>query len=300
MRVLLALLLTMVAASLAAAWYYSVGGAYTLGERVRDRSLYQFLVINGTRQRSIVQDLSSLIHSKADHMRNINLLNNRRYNQEFGGVKDKANEELFLSQVDSDSYAKRFPFRSDFILPQPEAVQSTDDINRSLWVHDLRVFLASFSNSTQLSLVTSNSKYTDVLLNWLISYSVRCQLPLANVLVLSIDSSLHYMLVRRGINSVYLPLPALLNPRGNFSTAFDQVMMTRLAVMRIINHFGFDVVNYDTDAVLLKDPQPLYDELRNDDIIGSVGKIPDDLVADWGITICIGVVLVRSNFRTGQ
>lgn len=164
----------------------------------------------------------------------------------------------------------------------------------------LRGHLSKLSGRKAINLVTSNSQYQDVLLNWLISAVVRCGLELESVLVLAMDLSLHTRLSHLNIPSVYIPLYHLLRRDTNFTKAFDKVMMFRLAIIRVINHWGFDVHNYDTDAVLLRNPQPLYDHLINSDIIGSVGRIPVDLMNKWGITICIGVVIIRSNPRTEE
>lgn len=159
----------------------------------------------------------------------------------------------------------------------------------------LRRHLASLSGRKIINFVSSNSLYQDVLLNWLISAVLRSGLELESVLVISLDMPLYTRLQMRGIPSVYIPLFKLIRKDTNFTKSFDRVMMLRLAVMRIISHWGFDVHNYDTDAVLLRNPQPLYDRLSRSDIIGSVGRIPEHLMMKWGITICIGVVIIRSS-----
>ena len=175
------------------------------------------------------------------------------------------------------------------------------DIDNSQWMANLRRHLSTLSGRIKvINMVTSNLQYQDVLLNWLISAVVRSGLEVDSVLVIAMERSLQARLAQRGIPSVYVPLFKLLKRDTNFTKEFDKVMMLRLAVMRLINHWGFDVHNYDTDAVLLRDPQPLYDQLITSDIISSVGRIPPDLMAQWGITICIGVVIIRSNQRTEQ
>ena len=162
-------------------------------------------------------------------------------------------------------------------------------------MRNLRRLLANRTEHKIVNLVTSNSQYQDVLLNWLISAVVRSELDLDSVLVISLDLPLHGRLYGRGIPSVYVPLFRLFQRSTNFTKPFDKVMMLRLAVMRVLNHWGFHVHNYDSDAVLLRNPQPLYDRLIDSDIIGSVGRIPDRLMTKWGITICIGVVIIRSS-----
>lgn len=192
-----------------------------------------------------------------------------------------------------------FPFRRGFSFPQPLIMKPLQEMDSAQWICNLRQYLSDFKSEKPVALVTSNNKYTDVLLNWLISAVVRSSIPLKTILVISMEERLHKILVRRGIPSVFISPSMLFRQDAKFSQMFEQVMMLRLTVMCIINHFGFDVVMYDTDAVILRDPQPLYDQLPNDDIIGSVGKIPKELVDEWGITICIGVVLVKSSVLTG-
>ena len=193
----------------------------------------------------------------------------------------------------------RFAIRQDFSFPEPKAVRPIVEVQRMEWFRMLRRHLSIIPPNSQITLATSNLRYLDVLLNWLISATVRSGIPLVSILIISLDRRVHELLRRKGITSVYILPDALVNPKAAFHEPFEKVMMTRLAVMRILNHWGFDVANYDTDAIILKDPQPLYDGLRGYDIVGSVGKYPYDLADVWGITICIGVVLMRSSEHTG-
>ena len=231
-------------------------------------------------------------------------------------LKKKRNMDVFLGSHSALGYkqpvhdrseintavdlATQFPFRSNFSFPQPKIMRTLDDISRAPWVTDLRHYLSTYNHSREISLVTSNSKYTDVLLNWLISATVKSKIPAKSILVISLDKTIHRLLLEKHFCSILVPPRTLIDRSVTFSEPFEEVMMTRLAVMRIINHFGYGFVMYDSDAVILKDPQPLYDTIPHEDIIGSVGKIPYDLAAEWGITICIGVVLVRSSPKTGK
>ena len=194
----------------------------------------------------------------------------------------------------------RFPFRRDFSFPQPKVMRSLDYISQASWVTDLRYYLSTYNYSREISLVTSNSKYTDILLNWLIAATVKSGISTKSILIISLDLAIHRLMLAKQFCSILVPPWSVIAKGVNFSQPFEAVMMTRLAVMRIINHFGYGFVMYDSDAVILRDPQPLYDALPHEDIIGSVGKIPYDLAAAWGITICIGVVLVRSSPKTGK
>ena len=68
-------------------------------------------------------------------------------------------------------------------------------------------------------------------------------------------------------------------------------------VYRLLNHWGYDVVNYDTDAILLRDMSPLLHS--GDDIVGTFGRFPTDLTKQWGITLCTALLVVRSSRTTG-
>ena len=70
--------------------------------------------------------------------------------------------------------------------------------------------------------------------------------------------------------------------------------------MRILNHWGYDVANYDSDALILKNPEPRYNELRDCHLIGSVGHFPQKMNKEWGTAICIGVVMIRASPVTGK
>jgi len=160
------------------------------------------------------------------------------------------------------------------------------------------------SHSGPITLVSSDYKYREVLLNWLISALVRVDRPLSNILVLSLDSSLHTLLQDRGFACIHIPPESLLNPVLSASLtrhiAFTQVHVLRLTVMRFLNHWGFDVANYDTDAIIMKNPELLYYKRhQRSDFIGSYGHFPQQLQREWGIAVCIGVVMIKSSVRTG-
>lgn len=188
---------------------------------------------------------------------------------------------------------------SSFRVPQSRAIRPLKDVLKSEWVAVLKVLVQSTSRNREISLVTSNMAYRDILLNWLISATVRCHISIETIVVISLDENLHSFLSKKKINSVYIPPDSLLDPEARFCVEFERVMIIRLTVLRLLSHWGVDVVNYDTDAILLQDPHPLYSMYEGSDIIGSVGVIPDNLHQEWGITVCIGVVLFRSSPQLG-
>ena len=67
-----------------------------------------------------------------------------------------------------------------------------------------------------------------------------------------------------------------------------------------MSHWNYDVVMYDSDAVVLRNPQPLFDASPGVELIGSSGKGPQSIGNVWGRTICTGVLLMRSSAALGM
>lgn len=200
-----------------------------------------------------------------------------------------------------DMKVKQFVFREEFSFPQPRVMKELERIKKASWMRNLHRYLHSLEQDTkQIYLLTSNYEYLDVLLNWLISAVVRSNVTIENILTISMDYSTYSTLQGKGFRSVLVSPSSLFVPNFNFSAPFEKVMMLRLTLMRVISHFGFNVAMIDTDAIMLRDPQPLFDAQEGIHIVGSMGTIPKDLMAEWPMTICIGVVLIRSSERTGK
>ena len=174
-----------------------------------------------------------------------------------------------------------------------------EQIMQFRWVQKLCSFLTTVDRRFPIAIVASNSKYTDALLNWLIASVVKLKDPIKNILVLSLDSSLRNLLQMRRIDFLYVLPSTLANIKRSKRQAIKQVEVVRLTVMRILNHWGFDVVNYDSDAVILRNPQPIYDRYPGSDVIGSAGTFPNGIYIKWGVTVCMGVVMIRATNRTG-
>ena len=86
-----------------------------------------------------------------------------------------------------------------------------------------------------------------------------------------------------------------------FSSSFSHIWVVRVVLFRLLNHWGYTVAAYDSDAVLVKNPEPLFSELEGSDIVGSPGVYPFDLHRKWkSPTLCMGVVLFRASQRTGN
>ena len=207
------------------------------------------------------------------------------------------------STVGKQYGVRRFAIHKLLSLPEPAATRSLRKLLQSEWVGQLQAYLETVS-SGPVTLVSSDYGYREVLLNWLISATVRVAKPLSNILVLSLDASLYHLLVNRSISCIHVSPGALLKPSIKLSrhVSFTQVHVMRLTVMRLINHWGFDVANYDTDALILKNPEHFYytGSLKDRNFIGSFGHFPKTVLREWGVAVCIGVVFIRSSPQTGS
>ena len=199
-----------------------------------------------------------------------------------------------------------FTIRPTFSLPVPLATLPLSQLLHTHWLQALKNFLNSLNpHSGPVTIVSSDYSYREVLLNWLISAHVRVDRPLSNVLVLSLDASLYTLLKDRGVACIHIPPHSLLSSALiaglTKHIGFTQSQVSRLTVTRFIIHWGFDVALYDTDAIILKNPELLYYKQYGDsDIIGTYGHFPQQIMHEWGIAICIGVAMFKSTTHTGK
>ena len=183
-------------------------------------------------------------------------------------------------------------------MPCPGIFLPAEKLLEADWMAALQQFLSGLSFK-QVNFVTANSQYEDELLNWLILVSVSINPPMENVLVLALDSELYDLLHSRGISCIFIPTTAIMSPLGK-DEHFKSVWMIRLGLLRVLNWLGFDAAMYDADALVLKNPQPLF-EAHATDIVASMGTSwPPKVGRKWGFTLCNGVLFIRSNKRTGM
>ena len=189
-----------------------------------------------------------------------------------------------------------------FTLPWAESVPVEEALQLQ-WVRDLQYFLTTAQPKWPIAVVGGDGHYVDVILNWLIAALVKADDPIKNVLVVSIDISLQQILRRRGLASLYIPPHCLSRVDPSINRKYynrTRVEIPRITVMRILNYWGYDVANYDGDAIIVKNPQPLYNKLKKSDIVGGFGRTPTQFVKSWGATLNMGVVLFRATYLTGE
>ena len=195
--------------------------------------------------------------------------------------------------------AGRFSIRPPFHFPMPHFSLPDEELLRSEWVTNLQAFLSGVQGK-QVSLVTAGVEHQDVLLNWLISANLVATPPLENVLVLTLDKSLYDTISGRNISCLHVSETMVIPASAKVKLRFSQVHVVRLSVLRLITHYGFTVVNYDCDAIVLRNPQSVFDGQMDADLIGTFGKGPTHLYRKWGITLNTGVMLMRSTQKIGR
>ena len=194
--------------------------------------------------------------------------------------------------------SERFIITQEFKFPHPKTMELINVIEQSNWIQELRSILLKWQGKRQIVMVTSNSAYKEVLLNWLISAVLVAAVPLKHILVVAHDEAVWHLLHGRGLTSVFVPPSSLFKKSAEVSL-FGQIMFTRISVMRLLNHWGFDVAMFDTDALLLKNPWLLFEQFTDSGIVASMGKFPSELSVEWGTALCVGVILIRNSNQTG-
>ena len=170
----------------------------------------------------------------------------------------------------------------------------------SPWISKLQDLLHKVHLRKQVSVVFSNLDYLEILLNWLINAKVRAKPPLKNVMVVCLDRAVFDILDHGGISSIFIDPNTVISSDAHMISNSSYIWIIRCVVYRLINYLGYDVVSYDSDAIVLKDPGLLFKQYQNSDIIGSPGVYPYDLSKEWGFTLCMGVIMFRSTPRTGE
>ncbi|XP_065913728.1 uncharacterized protein [Dysidea avara] len=163
------------------------------------------------------------------------------------------------------------------------------------WVQDLRQ--ATQLAGPQITLLICNKQYLNVLANWLAHAVSQASLPVRDILTLSLDITTHQTLTNKGFQSLFIPQQSIMQP-GFIAKEFSNVWITRMTVIRLLNSWKYSVLVVDSDALVLKDIQPLLEYFNNSDIIGSSGTYPKQLQKKWKTTLCMGVALFRATPAT--
>ena len=200
-------------------------------------------------------------------------------------------------------FIKLIPPPKNLPWNKKQLLVSSKNVYNRRWVKDLQHFLQySYDPMYPVTLVSTNQLFVESVINWLIHSLVVLKNPLKNILVLTMDEGVYGFLKNRSINTICVPAAGNVRiDRPKHLSSMVQVEAARLLVLRMLNHWGVDVINYDNDAIVLKNPQPLLDgELSHHDVIGSEGFMPYDLHDRWGVTLCFGFFLIRATPATSK
>ena len=186
-------------------------------------------------------------------------------------------------------------------FPSPDIVVTPEAILETQWAPELWRHLSEL-DTKYVSLCIGNSAYKESIVNWLIAALVITQPPLENVLVISLDTKLHEFLQEHDINSVYVdPLTIVRSNIKLGKRKLTDFWLTRLVLFRLINHWGYTVATYDSDAIPVKNPQTLFAKFEDSDLVGSRGNTPLHLSEKWkSATMCMGMTLLKSSKATGM
>ena len=188
-------------------------------------------------------------------------------------------------------------------LPFPSVTLPTKTLLRQKWVKDLQQTLLNFESAPSAApifTITCNYEYRDIFLNWLIAVKIRIDHPLARVIIFSLDRELWAFLKHHNISSILVEPKSFILKAKVLSQPFYQILIIRITALRLLNYWGYDAVNIDSDAIVLKNPEPLFSDYKDSDIVASNGRFPYNLGNKWGATICGGMFLIRSSTGTGN
>ena len=178
------------------------------------------------------------------------------------------------------------------------------------WVMRLYNYLhtTDTSVSPHVNMVFGDDRHRLLVLNWITAALFKIQPPLHNILIVSLEQTLCDYLSTRGdlsVACITVPVEDILFPNGYLPPRFTRNrwkmgMMVRMPVLRLITHWGYDVAAYDSDAVLLRNPQVLYEKKRDAQVIASGGTYPMMVASRWGAAVCAGAILLRASSALGE
>ena len=198
-----------------------------------------------------------------------------------------------------------FSISKSLTLPVAFATLPVKELLQQQWIGELQQILLKIPQGlAPVSIVSADYKFREVLINWLIAAMTQARPPLTHIIVFSLDQPLCELLKGRSIYCIFVAPNTFLTQNAiahlTRHVAFSEVMALRLTAMRLMNHWGYNTANYDTDAIVLKSPESLYLRHPRSHLIGSYGHFPGELGRVWGATVCCGHFMVKSSPYTGM
>ena len=189
-------------------------------------------------------------------------------------------------------------------LPYATYLKSVHDIQHAMWTTQLYVFLKSLNHSISphVNMVFGDSNHLELVLNWIIAAHLRLNPPLHNIMVLSVDQPLCDFLASKKLQVTCIAVPSESILASTLNATYQQGIKSRLVVLRVMSFWGYDVASYDSDAILLRNPQHLIDSYPNVQVLGGASYTPQAFAEPRGIVrfaVCGGTLIVRSHPSTG-
>ena len=190
----------------------------------------------------------------------------------------------------------------EFSLPLPSINRPAAELLTSSWAVQLKKRLEelSFKSGSRQIVTTvyrgSTISHIGSLINWLVSALVKTSPPLQNIVVFWLDDRPCELLKEKMVVECFeIAIGKLIFPEKSSHHIWD----SRLTLIRLLNFWGFDVVVFDMDAIVVKNLKPIFDSFSESGIIASTGEYPFSLNGTWGMTMCMGCILFRSTKQTG-
>ena len=242
-------------------------------------------------------------------------------------MEDNNNIEVFSTEQPSNIYSKikevqgnlsqrwsikTLDNKTDFLFPYPNLTFEANEMLKSHWVINLKKTVEEAKFSKQVTFLMVSFDYFSMLLNWLAHAKLNAPSLMKSLLVVCLDEKSHIILTKKGITSTIVKVEEVVKKLSDIATRdggpiFHARVVVRLTVLRLLNYWGFDVLQMDIDALLIKNIQPIFDHFSDTDIISStVGHgdghicVPKIAQSVWEFCLCIGTILIRSNQNIGM
>ena len=198
------------------------------------------------------------------------------------------------------------PLPDTYSMAFSHFLKSREELEKVEWLATLHNYLLTLNKSVSphLNMVNGDYNHRYLMENWIVAAMMILNPPLRNVLVLSLDKELCDY-IATGIHTCSLDVTCIVvSVNSIFSSEageyWETGTMTRPVTLSLINYWGYDVATYDSDAVILKNPQELYEDHPNTHLISSASKWPYYLGKHWGFTLCTGAMLLRASPAMGE
>lgn len=222
-----------------------------------------------------------------------NLLEKIKDNGSHPRNNKKSSKSVVVKTVTGGASAAGFTIANDFAFPHAlNTLKDVEKIASTRWVQDLASIMATWPNNRTVLVVSGNTKFQQPLLNWIISAVLKANVSLDCILILAADEMLYKLLKERRIGSIFVPPSSLYDSKSIQLSTHQLITYSRFAVVRLLNHWGFTVAHYDSDALILRDAQQIFEKYLLSSIVASRGAGPK--------TLCAGAILFRNNRQMGK